>query len=199
MNAEEILDKYGLGAQPAHDEFIQQLRNLPKGAAKWLYSPAPPNVIVQGDVLGPVQYVAISEGNERALVESEVMLVSNTCDLVPTQQPFSLVAPVIELEAYTGTETTRGEPWISRLHALRKFEINPFYYLPGWIRFRESFADFSRITHLPSSYLVELFRRGTSVRKVSLSSKGYLLLLSKLTYFLARLETDEISRQSGSA
>ncbi len=198
MNAEEILEKYGLGTQPTFRAFIEQVRSLPENASKWLYSPSLQRVILQGDVLGPVQYVATSEENERALVESEVMLVSNTCDLVPTQQPFSLVAPVIELEAYAKLGTPTDESWNNHLRALRKSEMKAYYYLPSWAHLPESFADFSRITHLPSKYLVELFEKRKSVRKVSLSSKGYLLLLSKLTYFLARLETNEINRQSGS-
>ena len=197
MDAQELLHKYGLDAPPAHEEFIRQLRNLPLDAPKWLYSAARPSELVQGDVVGPVHYVAVSEENQRAVIEGDVMVVSNTCDMVPDQSPFALVAPVIELELYTTPETTPEDSWMNHLRALRKFEVGPYYYLPSWEGFDESFADFSRITHLPSKYLVGLIENGQSARKISLSQKGHLLLLSKLAYFFVRLETDQITRQSG--
>jgi hypothetical protein len=197
MDAAGILKKYGLDAPPAHEEFLRQLRRLPTYDRNWLFSPAPPvNALVQGDVIGPVTYVLTTESNEHALVEGDVMIVSNSCDAVPAQSPFAVVAPVMELETYAGSTSAEDPNWTNHLVALRKFEIDSFYYLPGWIQLPESFADFSRLTHLPSSYLKDSFDSDAVRRRASLSSKGHLLLLAKLAYFFVRLESEEIRRET---
>ena len=95
---------------------------------------------------------------------------------------------------YTKPEDEEEAAWNNRVVSLKRFEIDPYYYLPSWTEHRESFADFSRITHLASSYLSDLFTADKRRRSISLSSKGHLLLLSKLAYFFVRLESVEIAR-----
>jgi hypothetical protein len=197
MDAREILQKYGLDPPLVHEDFLRQIQRLPLYDRNWLYSPAPPpNELWQGDVVGPVSYVLTSEDNERGLFEGNVMLVSNTCDMVPAQSPFALVAPVFDVAIYTRPPDQAEETWANHLLSLRKFEISPFYYLPSWTEHPDSFADFSRMTHLPVAHLVDSFAADTLRRRASLSSKGHLLLLAKLAYFFVRLETDEVFRQT---
>jgi hypothetical protein len=197
MDAQDILKKYGLDPPLAHGEFLRQLRKLPTYDRNWLYSPAPPQgLLVQGDVVGPVNYTLTSEDNEIGVLEGDVMLISNSCDMVPNQSPFALIAPVTEMTIYTKPEASEDDEWSNHLTALRKFEIDSYYYLPSWFGRTDSFADFSRITHLPSAYLQASFVGRALQRSASLSSKGHLLLLSKLAYFLLRLETKEVERQT---
>lgn len=196
MDAQEILRKYGLDPPPTHGEFLRQLRRLPTYDRNWLYSPAPPQELLQGDVVGPVEYVLVSEDNERAVLAGDVMLISNTCDAIPQQSTFALIAPVTEVEIYTKPEGQNDEAWLNHLTALRKFEIDSYYYLPSWARRSDSFVDFSRITHVPSAILRAVFVADPLRRSISLSSKGHLLLLAKLAYFFVRLETREIHRQT---
>jgi len=196
MDAQEIVRKYGLDPPPKHDEFLRQLRSLPGYPHNWLYSPAPPRDLLQGDIVGPIDYVLTSEDNERGILAGDVMLISNTCDAVPQQSRFALIAPVTELEIYTKPEGQDDEAWLNHLMALRKFEIDSYYYLPSWFGRPDAFADFSRITHLPSSHLQTSFAANEVHRSASLSSKGHLLLLAKLAYFLVRLEAGEVQRQT---
>lgn len=197
MDVADILRKYGLDAPPTHDEFIRQLHALPTYDRNWLYSPVPPpRTLLQGDVIGPVRYPATSEDNEICILEGNVMLISNTCDLVPRQSSFSLIAPVTEMAIYTRPEGETDESWLNHLNSVRKFEVDSYYYLPSWAANEDSFADFSRMMHLPSTYLEGVFAAEANRRAVSLSTKGHLLLLSKLAYFLVRLESQEIVRRT---
>jgi hypothetical protein len=200
MGVEEVLKAYALDPPQAFEKFVQQLRKLPRHASKWVYAARPPERLVQGDVLGPVEYVAVSEENQHAIVASDVMLVSNTCDLVPEQRDFALVAPVIELDIYTPPDTASDDSWNEHVGAVRRFEVIPYYYLPavgGGLQ--ESFADFTRITNLPTGYLSDSFSNRVVTRKSSLSLKGHLLLLAKLAHFLVRSEAAEIERTAGPA
>ena len=196
MDAEELLRRFGLHPPQAFERFVRQIRQLPKFPSKWLYAAEPPEILVQGDVLGPIEYVAVSEENRHGIVTSDVMLVSNTCDLVPGQSDFALAAPVIELEFYTRPSDSTAESWDQHLAAVRRFEVIPYYYLPNSDGLEESFVDLTRIVHLPTPYLADSYRSHQVARKASLTLKGHLLFLAKLAHFLVRLEAREAGRST---
>ena len=196
MDAEELLRRFGLHPPQAFERFVRQIRQLPKFPSKWLYAAEPPEILVQGDVLGPIEYVAVSEENRHGIVTSDVMLVSNTCDLVPGQSEFALAAPVIELDIYTKPSDSTSTSWEQHLAAVRRYEVIPYYYLPHSDGLEEAFVDFTRIVHLPTAYLAGRYKNQHLKRKASLSLKGHLLFLAKLTHFLVRLEAREAGRHS---
>jgi len=194
MKAEEILRKYGLGTQLSHQEFLQQLHRLPLFREKWLYWTSTTKHLLQGDIVGPIQLVLSSKNNRHGLLEVNAIVVSNTCNLVPIQEDFALLAPVVTISEHIRPRKKPEDVWKQHLLAIRKFEIIPYCYLPKIEGLEESFADFSRITHIPTISLSNMLSDGKVSRIASLSRKGHLLFLSKLTYFLARLESKEVSR-----
>ena len=59
----------------------------------------PNNELMQGDILGKIKYPIVDESGQVQCVESDVIVLSNTCDCQRDED--ILLAPIVVLDSYT--------------------------------------------------------------------------------------------------
>jgi len=165
MTAEEILGRYLPPSE--HQDFVQQIRALPEGVEKWLYAASYANGIWQGDVLSEMELTVV-EVDRIEVYDTKVIVVSNTCDLVPGQDDYGIVAPVFELSTWVDILPPEGRE--TRVRLMRCYRINRYFYLPAKGTLPESYVDLSRLCSVSLDVI-----RARAQPIVSLSLKGFLL------------------------
>lgn len=170
----------------------EQLKQFPRGFEKWVYAPAFPTELYQGDILTPLSSVAIDENGDVTRAELDGMVISNTCDAQLNQGEFLLIAPVFNLEDYRKNSNLRGEDLDNHIRALMDNKISQLMFLPESDGVRGCFVDFARTC--PVS--LEFFHSDKVQKKrvLSLSQYGHYFLLVKLAYHFTRPEAPDSKR-----
>lgn len=144
---------------------------------------------MQGDFFSEMPFAYVDEEGQVRVVMAGGQLLSNSCDA--TRNDNLLFAAVLPLEAYTNGSDE------NKKHDENTIKNNLYYdlmYYPD-NRLADKVVDFGLLT----TFSRELFEKIVGEEKVkkvaSLSNIGYYLMLSKLTVYLLRPESEEISRK----
>ena len=153
-------------------------------------------VVLQGDGL---QEIPISKLPEPKVETAKAIVVSNTCDIDPSNKrnfPAMLVyAPIFDLQKYKASLSKRNIPSDKigqHIDAIRRQYVTQIFYLPAVTGLEgESIVFLDRV----SSCNVEHFDTNTLLqeRLFSLSDFGHYLFLFKLSIHFTRL-TAEVER-----
>lgn len=145
---------------------------------------------LQGDFMQSVPVCFLDKGEQVLCKRMPVMLISNSCDLVSNRSIFVNLAPVFDLSGFLAAHGKNNSNFAD---ALRLNKIKNLFYIP-WLSIFPGGAvvRLDMISSVPSSFIDEAVTN--SSRFASFTQNGYYYLLMKLTHFLVRSESDEISR-----
>jgi hypothetical protein len=166
----------------SHPEFLQGLRDLAFQDPNWLYTNGlPDEEPLQGDVFPEARLYFTGPDGEPVEYIGSAMLVANSCDAVPAQDPVAAMAPVVPLELF---ERERGA---GDAETLRRNRFSSRMYLPAQGEKPELYVDFRYTAAVSTARIREMFKaaggRGGIVR---LSESGWYLLTGKIAYSFAR-------------
>lgn len=142
--------------------------------------------LLQGDLIGPIQFYE-NENKEYKVYRTDAIIISNTCDLARKKR--ILLCPAVELD-----EKEIGNK--NYLENIQKNKIFEKLYLPGNSIQPQYIIDLNRMFSVNRKYIEILREKNEIQRKASLSQEGYFFFGLKLTVYLLRPETDEITRLS---
>lgn len=142
--------------------------------------------LLQGDLIGPIQFYE-NENEQYKVYRTDAIVISNTCDLVRKRR--ILLCPAVELD----------EGAIGNSNYLENIQKNKIYeklYLPGSSDQPQYIIDLNRMFSVNRKYIENLRRKDEIKRIASLSQEGYFFFGLKITVYLLRPETDEVTRHS---
>ena len=168
---------------------------------------------LQGDVLSNFPTVFLDEQGAPRSREFTVLVLNNTCDLPDDRLDFITAAPIVDFNKYlefererqfggkSGLEDSERRRIEDRLQeygrVLRNNDKTEILYLPPFSEFTHGALV---LLHLVCSVSARLYhdalRQGRRV--ASFTQTGFYFLLIKLTTHLARAETAEVIRSTGS-
>ncbi len=158
-------------------EAIRQFDVSGKKLNYFLFEPL--EVISQGDIVGPLNFIWFNETGKMSTLKTKGILLTNTCDA--QRDKFLMFAPFIPL-ANANEKLKEG---------IVKNQIYNLLYFPE-NSYSDYVVDFSMIQPFNRKLLFDLIEAGQVQRTASLSQFGYYLFLCKLTVHLMRPEDTEI-------
>ena len=129
-------------------------------------------------------FAYIDENGDVQVVTVQGQLLSNSCDA--TRNDNLLFAAVMPLEILTDEGYNKNE-----------IKSNLFYdliYYPDE-KLADRVVDFGLLTSFSRELFADAISKGKIKKIASLSNIGYYLLLSKITVYLMRPESDEVTRE----
>lgn len=171
--------------------FADLLKQFPEHYEKWAHAPGFPAELYQGDVVEHAVLTAVSEDGEVLRADLPAMIISCTCDVQPKQGKFALLAPVIDLDFYTGNSELQGEALKHHMRDLMANKIANLFFLPAGHKLKASVIDFQQLTSVSLEFLQN---HGPKARLTSLSQTGHYLLLVKLAHHLTRPDAADAQR-----
>lgn len=171
--------------------FAELLKQFPEHYEKWVHATALPTELYQGDVVEKAVLMAVGEDGEILRADLPAMVISCTCDVQPKQGKFALLAPVIDLDFYTGNSEFQGAALDSHVRDLKANKIANLFFLPAGQKLKASVIDFQQLTAVSVEFLQKI---GLNARLTSLSPKGHYLLLVKLAHHLSRPDAADARR-----
>lgn len=168
------------------DRFRKILPTITPPSKFFFYDEYKINNLLQGDIIGPIQFVEYNDNKHKKL-KVDAIILSNSCDLIRKER--ILLAPAIPfLEAKFSDK--------NYINTLKKNIVFEKLYLPQHNNNTPYIIDFSRIFNLSRKEINEKYRSKRILRKLSLSKEGYYFFGLKLTVYLLRPETSDIKRES---
>jgi hypothetical protein len=172
-----------------HPEFLQHLKDLRFQDPKWLYDSrrqtAEP---LQGDIFPRVELHFTDRGGAAAAYHGAAMLVANSCDTVPEQDPAAAMAPVQNLDRVSA-ELDDQPDRESRIQIIRANRRTSRFYLPATAEYPERYADFTFLSAVSTRRIQELYASGKQ-GILRLTEPGWYLLTGKLAHHFARGERE---------
>lgn len=158
---------------------------------------------LQGDVLSDCPTVALDQTGQPYVRNLCVMVLNNTCDLPDDRVSTIAVAPIFDFNKFvdhTQTEwvaksvTNINDKIVNFARAIRENKKTEWLYLPPFARFSHgAIVMFDRVCSIAVKlYTDSLTSKG---RLASFSQTGFYYFLMKLTYHIARPETDDVQRE----
>jgi hypothetical protein len=196
MDFEQVARESGL-MQPKHVKAL--LLSLKTGNFSWIVcGPSQTEERLQGDLVLRMPMALIDPTGMPRSKTLTAMVINNVCDLQPGRSEFVTLAPVEEFERFAAAMLSKDpERAKSYLETIRANLLDEFFYIPncsqlpggGIVRF-----------DLLSSLSAAVYEKAIAdrLRIASLTRDGFYFLLMKLTRFLARPESSDVSRE-GSA
>lgn len=157
--------------------------------------PHPTEIRLQGDLLQGLPCAYVDGEGVPHIAPFTVAVLNNTCDLQPSRSKYVTVAPVFDYRAFAdAAQKARGEASAKGyLKALRDNQINEFLFLPTCPGYEQgALIALDRA----SSISTALYDRALNDerRVASFTQNGFYIFLLKITRFLARAESAEVSR-----
>jgi hypothetical protein len=138
--------------------------------------------ICQGDVVGPITFIAHTDSGDFAELVRPGMVLSHSCDIDQDEE--------ILFAACFPAYMFRKHPSIGDI---RRNTVFGLIYLPGLPGIGDTIVDLGRVQSIRRSVFEEDLRAGKTKRHASLTTLGYYFLIAKLTVrFLRPQPSDEI-------
>jgi hypothetical protein len=176
----------------SEEELFKELKYFPNNINERLYTNKlkDQNIIYQGDGVEGLLFVNLPDKN---FGELPGMVISNTCDINPSNKRFSPVnivySPIINLEKYIDNLIKRGaNPEAVKNHAvsIKKQEVTSMFYLPKGASLKtESVVFLDKINSCDSEYLKP--ERIENLKLFTLSDYGFYLFIIKLSIHFTRI------------
>lgn len=171
-------------------QLFDELRQFPKSFDYYWH--ASESGILQGDGLRGFSYIFYSAPGEVGQKSVSGIVVSNSCDIAPENDPAGdqnvLFAPIATMGAYLERYRAMGktDPQVeSFADTIRKQKVTTLFYLPSYgDRLSESIVPLDDIRPEPLSYFYE--NRGDRI--FSLSQYGFWMFLIKLSIHFTRMQ-----------
>lgn len=172
-----------------HEEFLRSLKQLRFQDSDWLFEGTPRGEALQGDVLAEVEIAFTNADGGADLYVGSAMLLGNSCDAVPEQDPVVAVAPVLHLEQFVEQHADRKDAE-GLVDLLRRNRLTSRFYLPAIGSYGERFVDFAFTAPISTQRLNRLYieQREEGLR---LSERGWWLLTGKLAHHFSRGSREE--------
>jgi len=193
MTLEDAVNKADFILPGHKQEFIAELEKFPEGIESWLYSNSitDSNDIYQGDVAIDIPHCFIDDSGDGAFGKTTVSFISNTCDMQPNREDYVIVAPFISIEDYhekLKSVTDNTDSINNKITSIKENKVFSCFYMPSSNTLPEGFIDFTNLASIDRDYIINLKKNSSDKFILSLSQKGFYLLLIKLNYFFARSE-----------
>lgn len=195
MDLEQAARDSGL-VRPEHLRAL--IRSLSNRTFGWLVcDPSRRDARLQGDLVRELPVAIVAPDGAPRCKPFTAMVINNVCDLQPGRSECVTVAPVQEFERFADGVVAKVDPGKAKnfLDNVRSNHVDEFLYIPHCPQLpKGGVVRFDRL----SSMSAEVYERGlTEARRLaSLTQNGFYFLLMKLTRFLARPESPEVTRES---
>lgn len=168
-----------------HDAFLKSLRNLDFGNPKWMYdATSRDDAPLQGDILPAVELHWTDSNGEALQWIGPAMLLSNSCDLVPEQDPAAAMAPVFPIDEFVDRF---APPQRERERsAIQTNQHTSRMYLPGASFLSESYVDFAWSSAVSTQRIATLFTSAGRKNILRLTEAAWYLLTGKLAHHYVR-------------
>lgn len=105
----------------------------------------------QGDILKDSPFFIISSNSKKlpAMEKTEVMLLSQTCDIARTERDFIIVGRVLKVVDLA--KIVKHD----QISGLRSRKLKYLFYLPKDQGFSEAYVDFNQITYFPKKGMLK--------------------------------------------
>ncbi len=172
-----------------HREFLQHLRNLRFQDPNWLYdSRLRTDQPLQGDIFPHVELHFTRRDGTAAAHHGAAMLIANSCDTVPEQDPAAAMAPVQLLDS-VAAELRHEVDREGRLETIRANRRTSRFYLPATAADPERYVDFTFASAVSTRRIQDLY--ASHQRDIlRLTERGWYLLTGKLAHHFARGERE---------
>lgn len=137
---------------------------------------------VQGDIFSEIPFVYIDDSGSEKTIICEAQLISNSCDA--ENNDTLLFAAVRSLNDF---------PDNSFVSSIKNNRVFHALYFPDRLT-KDKYVDFQLITTFSRTAFRNLVDENLVHRMFTLTLTGYYMFICKLTVFLMRPESEEISR-----
>lgn len=194
MDFAEVAVSTGIVRQEHLDDL---LRHLKVRTFAWLVCDPPQNEPrLQGDVLLQLPVAVVAPDGTPKCQGWTAMVMNNACDLQPNRSDMVTVAPVQSFEKYAKAIMGSLPPDQAKNHleSVRANKVDEIFYLANCSQIPEGAVVYMNRLSSMSSQIYENALLDEERRVASLTQTGFYFLLMKLTKFLCRPESPEITR-----
>lgn len=190
MDPEPVISSYSLLPKQIKEELLRLLKVFPQNFEKWLYGAIDHNNILQGDIFLNIPFPIFMDHKpdseikkEIPLLKSDVMILSNSCDVSVSKASFITIAPIAPIDEISDRKSKS-----SKVESIMKNEVTHMLYIPETPShsIADSVVFLNKAMSIPRNYINEK----ANLKVASLSQVGHYFMLTKLAWHFIRLSDD---------